>query len=80
MYFNFAKMLLLDLEEIRGGTLEMSICLLLPGFRVFASFLLNWENIHCLKVIFLSLVVSLSQSDLWIVLINFQTAKPNSVI
>jgi len=44
---------------MEGKILKISVCLPLPGFRVFAGFLLNLEDIHCLKVIFLLLAVSL---------------------
>ena len=63
-YFNFAKILSLGLGEIEGEILKISVYLSLPEFRVFAGFLLNWEDIYCLKNISLLLVVSLSQPDL----------------
>jgi len=73
-------MLLLGLEGMGGGILEMLACLFLAGFRVGVGFLLNWEDIHCLKVMSLSLAVNLLQPDSYIVVINFQDTKPKSAI
>jgi len=54
---NFAKTLLLGLEEIEGEILKISVYFPLPKFRVFAGFLLNWEDIYCLKDISLLFVI-----------------------
>lgn len=61
---DLAKMLLLGLGGIDGGILEISTCLLLDSFLkiiLCKRVLLNCEDIHCLKVLFFLLAVSLSQ-------------------
>jgi len=79
---NLAKTLLLGLGETKGGTL-MSVFLPLVSFGVsvsFVDFLLNYEKMHCLNNISLSLAVSSSQPDLHITVKNSQAANPNSPI
>ena len=68
--FDLAKILLLGLSEIGGGILEILAYLLLMEIGVCISFPLNWENIHCLNVISLSLVVSMFQIDPYIAVMN----------
>ena len=82
-YLNLAKTLLLGLEEIEEGIIEMSICLPFVGFRIsidFIGFLLNWNKTYCLKDISLSLTVNLSHPNSYIAVINFQAVSPNSAI
>ena len=79
-YLDLVKILLLGLEGIGEEILDMLAYLPLTKFGVDIDFLLSWEDIHCLKVISLSLTVNLSQLDLYIVIINFQDGKPKSAI
>ena len=82
-YLNLAKTLLLGLEEIEDGIIEMSICLPFIGFRIsidFIGFLLNWNKTYCLKDISLSLTVNLSHPNSYIAVINFQAVSPNFAI
>ena len=80
--FNLAKILLLSLEEIGEGILEISACFSLSyiDFGVGINILLNWANIYYLKVLSLSLAISLFQPDSYMAEMNSQAAKPNSVI
>ena len=73
-------MLLLGLEGIGEGIFEILAYLSWARFGVGIGFLLNWENTHYLKVIFLLLVVNLSQPDFYIVIMNSQDIKPKSAI
>jgi len=73
-------MLLLGLEGIGEGIFEILAYLSWARFGVGIGFLLNWENTHYLKVIFLSLAVNLSQPDFYIVIMNSQDIKPKSAI
>lgn len=79
-YLDLAQILLLGIKEIKERIFEMLAYLSLAGFGVGIGFLLNGENIHYLKVIFLSLAVNLSQLDLYIAIMNFQDTKPKSAI
>ena len=81
-YLDLAKTLLFGLGEISEEILDISACLPFVGLEMDAlvGFLLNWEEIYCLKEIFLSLTISLFQSDLYIVNKNFQAADTNSGI
>ena len=60
----------------------MSACLPLPfiNFRVSVVILLNEDKMYCLKVLFLSLAISLSQPDLYMAIMNSQATKLNSTI
>ena len=82
-YLDLTKTLLVGLGEIEEGIIEMSICLPFVGFRIsvnFMGFLLNWDETYCLKDVSLLLAVNLFHLDLYIVVINFQAASPNSAI
>ena len=57
---DLANILLLGLRGMRERILKILAYLSLVGIRVCVSFLLNWEKIHCLNIISLLLVVSLS--------------------
>jgi len=61
---NLVKTLLLGLEGMEEGTLDISAYLPLVSFGIgvsFVDFLLNYEETHSLNNISLSLVVYLSQ-------------------
>jgi len=81
-YLDLAKTLLLSLGGIGREILDISACLLSVSLRmdVLIGFLLNWEETHCLKDIFLSLTINLFQPDLYIADKNLQAATPNSAI
>ena len=80
MNLDLANILLLGLGEMEERILEILACLPLAGIKVCVGFLLNWEEAYYPNVIFLLLVVSLFQLDLYIVEINSQDTKPKSII
>jgi len=69
-YLNLAKILLLGLEGMKEKILEMSACLSLVVFEVGVDFLLNWDETHYLKVLSLSLAISLFYPDSYIAMMN----------
>ena len=69
-YLDLAKILLLGLEGIKEKILEMSACLSLVVFEVGVDFLLNWDETHYLKVLLLSLAISLFYPDSYIAMMN----------
>ena len=80
---DLSKMLSLGLREISREILEILACLPLVGLEMgtlFVGFLLDWEETHCLKDIFLLLAVNLFQLNSYIADKNSHVANLNSTI
>ena len=77
------KILLLGLEGIGREIFKISAYLSFISLEVsvlVVSFLLNWEEIYCLKDIFLLLAINLFQLNLYIANKDLYTANPNFTI